>query len=388
MALKTMGSLLRQLDRSKNWLARYKGPHGKWLQRSTGTEDKRVAEQILQQYERNSRIAEVEGLVAHKVVANAIEAERLASGRELRFPTLRVFLNEFLKAKTINKKTATIASYRKTVNLFLEHMRAEADKAVNRVRSSDVQAFIQARMDQGAAPATVRQGIVVLRMMFKRAVDEGICAINPVATVEVPEGESSAKLPFTDEDIALILKACPDEEWRTLVFIGYYTGARMSDCLGFKWEDFDLGEAPKVRYQQKKTGKGSKGWVTIAVHPALKKQLLAWHKTSKAPKEGPILPGLTGRPLGGKTGPSTVFVQLLKTAGVDPCYSVTGRSKQPRKCFHSFRTTLVSKMQSMEVPQEVRMSIVGHASTDVHKGYSQGEWNSVKSAINKLPDLG
>jgi len=45
-------------------------------------------------------------------------------------------------------------------------------------------------------------------------------------------------------------------------------------------------------------------------------------------------------------------------------------------------------MQSLEIPQEVRMKIVGHASADVHKGYSQGEWNSAKSAINKLPDLG
>jgi hypothetical protein len=48
---------------------------------------------------------------------------------------------------------------------------------------------------------------------------------------------------------------------------------------------------------------------------------------------------------------------------------------------------MVSKMQSLEVPEEVRMNIVGHASAGVHKGYSQGEWNSVKSAINKLPDL-
>lgn len=380
--------MFRQLSRSKNWLVRFRGPDGKWLQRSTGTPDKRLAEQIMQQFDRDARAAEVDsGFIPSVVIKNAAELHRLATGRELRFHTLREFLAEFLQAKTINKKTATIASYRKTANLFLEHMGAEADKPVNRVRPSDVQAFIQARMDQGAAPATVRQGIVVLRMMFKRAHEEGICAINPVATVEVPEGESSAKLPFTDEEVALILKACPDEEWRTLVFLGYYTGARMGDCLGFKWEDFDLGEAPKVRYQQKKTGKGSKGWVTIAVHPALKKQLLGWHKASKGPKTGPILPGLAGRPLGGKKGPSTYFVQMIKAAGVDPCYSVTGRSKQPRKCFHSFRTTMVSKMQSLEIPQDVRMNIVGHASSGVHKGYSQGEWNSVKSAINKLPDL-
>jgi hypothetical protein len=80
-------------------------------------------------------------------------------------------------------------------------------------------------------------------------------------------------------------------------------------------------------------------------------------------------------------------MHIVKEAGIDPCHSVTGRSKQPRKCFHSFRTTLVSRLQSLEVPLETRMDIVGHASADVHKGYSQGQWNSVKSAINKLPSL-
>ena len=49
------------------------------------------------------------------------------------------------------------------------------------------------------------------------------------------------------------------------------------------------------------------------------------------------------------------------------------RSKQPRKCFHNFRTTMVSKMQSLEITQEVRMNIVGHTSAGVHKGYNQAK---------------
>ena len=383
-----MGSLLRQIERSKNWLARFRASDGKWLQRTTGTPDRKLAEQILQQFENDARTAEYNGgLVIKKVVDNAMDMHQRATGRSLRFPTLRAFFADFLTSKSINKKTATIASYRKTVNLFLEHMGAEADKPVIRVQPADVQSFIKARMAQGAAPATVRQGIVVLRMMFKRALDEGMCAINPAATVEVPDGESQTKLPFTDEEVQRILKTCPNEEWRTLVFLGYYTGARMGDCLGLTWASFDLGDTPKLTYKQKKTGKGSKGWVTIAVHPALHKRLLDWRQASKAGKDGPILPGLTAKALGGNTGPSTLFVQLVKAAGIDPCYATTGRSKQPRKCFHSFRTTLVTRMQSLEIPQEVRMNIVGHASADVHKGYSQGEWNSVRSAINKLPDL-
>lgn len=383
-----MASLFRQISRSKNWLVHFRGSDGKWLQRSTGTPDKKLAEQIKQQFERDARTAEFNGgLLIKKVVENAMEMHERVTGRNLRFPTLRAFFADFLTSKSINKKTATIASYRKTANLFLEHMGAEADKPLSRVRPADVQTFIQKRIDQGAAPATVRQGIIVLRMMFKRALDSGMCAINPVATVEVPEGESKAKLPFTDAEVEAILKACPDDEWRTLVYFGYYTGARMSDCVSFNWDSFDLGDTPKLTYRQKKTGKGSKGWVTIAVHPSLKKRLLEWRKTSKGPKEGYVLPGLAGKPLGGNKGPSTLFMHIVKEAGIDPCHSVTGRSKQPRKCFHSFRTTLVSRLQSLEVPIETRMDIVGHASADVHKGYSQGEWNSVKSAINKLPDL-
>ena len=34
---------------------------------------------------------------------------------------------------------------------------------------------------------------------------------------------------------------------------------------------------------------------------------------------------------------------------------------------------MVSKMQSLEIPQEVRMNIVGHTSAGVHKGYNQAK---------------
>ena len=115
-----MASLFRQISRSKNWLVRFRGSDGKWLQRSTGTPDKKLAEQIKQQFERDARTAEFNGgLLIKKVVENAMEMHERVTGRNLRFPTLRAFFADFLTSKSINKKTATIASYRKTVNLFL-----------------------------------------------------------------------------------------------------------------------------------------------------------------------------------------------------------------------------------------------------------------------------
>lgn len=97
-----MGSLLRQVERSKNWLARFRGPDGKWLQRSTGTPDKRLAEQILQQFMRDARTAQVDGgFIPSVLIKNASDFHRVATGKDLNLPSLRKFLEQFLHAKTI-----------------------------------------------------------------------------------------------------------------------------------------------------------------------------------------------------------------------------------------------------------------------------------------------
>ena len=58
------------------------------------------------------------------------------------------------------------------------------------------------------------------------------------------------------------------DEWRTLVLLGYYTGARLSDCCKMEWKAVDLAEGA-LTYTQGKTGKE----VTIPLHPDLQRHL-------------------------------------------------------------------------------------------------------------------
>jgi integrase len=127
--------------------------------------------------------------------------------------------------------------------------------------------------------------------------------------------------------------------------------------------------------------------VKIAIHRTLKDRLEEWRLLKKAKATDYVLPSFAGKDLGGRAGVSTQFIEIMEKAGVDPQRSTTGKSRQPQKSFHSFRTTLVSTMQSKGVAQDVRMQIVGHTSADVHNIYSQGEWNNVRAAIDKLPEL-
>jgi integrase len=382
-----MGWIYKQPE-SDNWFAKFKGPDGRYKRVTTGTSDKAMAKKVMIELERIALKAKRnDGLIASTLVKYAQEASELVTGQSIGIPSTKEFFEGFLKAKEVNKKEGTLRSYKTTVGKFLAHLGKVASQPIDKIKPDHVQAFVKARAADGTSPATIRQSIVVLRMIFKKAKNQQLCAINPVDTIETPEGESKAKVPFTVPEVNKILKACQDEEWRTLVHLGFYTGGRIGDCLDLRWESFDLGAEPSVTFQQKKTGKNRKGWVKIAIHRTLKERLEEWRLLNKAKSSDYVLPSFAGKDLGGRAGVSTQFIEIMEKAGVDPQRSTTGKSRQPQKSFHSFRTTLVSTMQSKGVAQDVRMQIVGHTSADVHNIYSQGEWNNVRAAIDKLPEL-
>jgi len=382
-----MGWIYQQ-PKSDNYFAKFMGPDGRYKRVTTGTSDKAMAKKVMLELERIALMAKRnDGLVASTLVKYAQEASELVTGQSIGIPSTKEFLEGFLKAKEVSKKEGTLRSYKTTVGKFLAYAGKLSSQPIDKVKPDHIQGFVKARAADGTSPATIRQSIVVLRMIFKKAHKQQLCAVNPADTVETPEGESKAKVPFTVPEVNKILKACPDEEWRTLVHLGFYTGGRIGDCLDLQWEAFDLGTEPSVTFQQKKTGKNRKGWVKIAIHRTLKERLEEWHLLKKAKATDYVLPSFAGKLLGGRAGVSTQFIEIMEKAGIDPQRSTTGKSRQPQKSFHSFRTTLISTMQSKGVDKEVRMHIAGHTSADVHNIYSQGEWNNVRAAIDALPEL-
>ena len=56
--------MYRQLKRSKVWYARFRASDGKWVSRSTGMIAKDKATQVAVQFERDARLAVVDGELA------------------------------------------------------------------------------------------------------------------------------------------------------------------------------------------------------------------------------------------------------------------------------------------------------------------------------------
>jgi len=307
-------------------------------------------------------------------------------GKAFKPTSVREYAKTFLESKNVRSTDSTMRSYKQKVELFINHLGDKADQAISRIKPADIQSYMTKRLKSGVSVGTLRQDMKVLTGLFNRAKKEGICELNPVSTVDLPLEDATSRSAFTFKEVNAILSNCPNEEWKTLVMISFYTGARIIDCTSLRWGAFDF-ESELINYEQRKIRKGKMANLSIPMHEALYEWLLKL-KLATAPKsDTPVMPSFFGRAAGGKSGPSTKFIGILLKAGIDPDYETKGVKKVPRKCFHSFRHTVSTMLQHNGVAKEARMSLVGHSSGAVHSKYSHAQEKVMRDAIATLPRL-
>jgi len=87
---------------------------------------------------------------------------------------------------------------------------------------------------------TVNCHLKILNLIFDSAIAEDLMDKNPSRSVgQVARVDKQTRRPFTDQKLRTVLSAAPPE-WKTAIFIGYYTGLRLGDVANLKWENVDL----------------------------------------------------------------------------------------------------------------------------------------------------
>ena len=380
-----MATLYKQ-PHSNNWYARFKGPNGNWTARTTGTDNQREAEQFAMDLEKAAEDMAAGALTEKTMLRVISDMQKKFHGKAFKPTSLRDYAKTYLESKDVRSTPSTMRSYKQKLNLLIGHLGEKADQAIGKVRPEDIKSYITHRLKGGVSVGTLRQDMKVLTGLFNRAKKEGICELNPAATVDLPMEDATTRSAFTLKEVKAIIEHCPNDEWKTLVMVAFYTGARIIDCTSLTWSAFDF-ESDLINYKQRKVRKGRMANLSVPMHESLCDWLLKL-KLATAPKaEAPVMPSFYGRSAGGKSGPSTKFIGILIKAGIDPQYETKGLKKVPRKCFHSFRHTLTTLLQQNGVAKEARMSLVGHSSSAVHSKYSHAQEEVMRKAIATLPSL-
>lgn len=363
---------------SPYWVAAWRDSTGKLYVRSTKQTDRDKALLFALECERAEKHATAGTLTeaqARDIVASIMD--RTSTGETFRNPGAREWLTEWVESAEEHKAETTGIRYRHTMKHFLDYLGERADRPIVAITARDIQGFQDYRARQKVGPSTLNVEGKILRAAFTKARKQGLISSNPAEAVDLPKRKSIERGTFTPAEVQLLVNAA-EGEWKTLIQIGYYTAARLSECCRVDWKDVDLVRGTITFPFTKGDNEGRE----MPLHPALAKHF----EKIAGDTGGPVMPGLAGVRVSGRRGLSQHFLGIMQKAGID-IETVKGAGKRElhRRSFHSLRHSFTSGLANKGVSPELRMKLTGHKSERVHGGYTHMELKTLKTALKKLP---
>jgi integrase len=320
------------------------------------------------------------------------EVLRKTTGHGMGGKSVRAFVDAWLETTKGEISQATWAKYDQTARLFLDSLGGKAEQDFSALRREDIARF---RDEQGrrVSASTANGMLKIVRIIFGAAEADGVITKNEARSVKKLKDQEQrvGKRSFTLPELRKLLAIC-DDEWKSLMLFGFYTGARLGDLAMLTWQNLDL-ERNELHYTSRKTRR------TVIVPLA---NALRAHVDSLPAGDDPKQP-LHPRAYRvvaheGRTGTlSRQFGELMAGAGLivqrTHAAQENGKGRSARRSvseisFHALRHTAVSLLKSAGVSDAVARDLAGHESAEMSRLYTHIEESAKRSAVNKLPEIG
>ncbi len=385
-----MASLHRQKGKPF-WFCAYTDPEGVRRFRSTGTPDREQAEEICRTWARATDLGRRKTLttdVAHDLVARTVADIFLtANQEEMPRNTVRNWCEQWLESKRIETAPTTVSRYEGILHRFYGFLDRKADRSIATLTAADVGRF-RDRLAKELSTSSANLAIKTLRVCLGTAVKRELLTSNPAALVDkIKTHAESKRRPFTAQEIRLLLDAAGDSEWRGIILTGIYTAARLGDIARLRWNNVNL-QSKEITFSVSKTGKRQ-------VLPLAR--TLADYLESLPSTDDPtayVFP--KSAEAAKRTGTlSNWFYDLMVQAGLAKPREKkhpTGKGRNAARpvgelSFHCLRHSAVTFLKAAGVSDAVAQAIAGHASAAVSKIYTHLDTDTLRSAMDRLPDV-
>ena len=273
---------------------------------------------------------------------------------------------EFFTVPIRNKNTRI--AYYHAIGRFLDWCQRAGFRGLEDIEPITVAAYVE---QHPGSPATIKQHMSAIRMLFSWLTEKGILAMNPAREVKTEKfSRTEGKTPAFDTDqVQKVLDKIDTSNEvglrdRALLGTLAYTFARIGAVVNLKVEDyFQTGKRSMIRFREK-GGKETE----IPVHHKLEELLDQYLETSglRNRPNAPLFPIALGktRKLGNR--PATridaarMLKRRLKDAGLSDAFSP-----------HSFRATGITNFLENGGTLEVAQRIAGHADSRTTKLYDR-----------------
>ncbi len=251
-------------------------------------------------------------------------------------------------------KPSVIRSYETSFRLRV--LPELGNRKFSEIRRSDVQDLADRLLGQGLDPSTIRNTLMPVRAIYRRALARGDVAVNPTRGLELPAVRGKRDQIVSPDEAEALLAALPERD-RALWATALYAGLRRGELQALAWEDVDLANGvihverswdvqegpiePKSRAARRK--------VPI---PAILRDYLVEHRYGRSGALGHVF----GRPDGHAFDGPTVDARAKtawRSAGLD---AIT---------LHQARHTFASLMIAAGVNAKALATYMGHASVTI-----------------------
>ena len=403
---------------SPNYYAVWYDLNGERQSRSTGTTKKREAAKLANKWEFESHESERAILKDKQETAELMLEEcrklltkkqkdrthhafiklitrlyEIENGVELKLPTLREYLCEWMTHQKNKVYESTYKSYQQSIN-SLEGCSSEIlDKKLIELVKGDLKemqkALVKEADKKGTTRKTINYKMEVITGALREAYGDGLLANNITFKFgKLPEEDSKIKVPFTQEEIEKIIQHAPTS-WKGLILFGAYTGTRITNCATLRWEDIDR-ENRLILIEPVKQKRTLKPNQRKCIPFYLRDCLWNYLNFIGFKDEGYIFPDIQGLH---RDTRSKKFVKLMERAGVPKSITLHNRKDEhgnPRigwRSFHSLRHSFNSFLANSGVSQDTRKKYTGHSTNSANNRYTHEDVEAIREELQSLPEI-
>jgi integrase len=221
--------------------------------------------------------------------------------------------------------------------------------------------YIVARTGQGAAAATVRYELAILRRSLNLAYRSGRIPHRPyIPSIRVSNARTGF---FEDAQLEALITALPNPI-NDMARFAAVTGWRISEVKALTWALVDQS-AGVVRLEPGTTKNGDGRTFPYVAHPKLAELMARRRRRAK----GPYVFHRAGR-----------RVAYFRRSWLRACGSAGVRGR----VFHDLRRTAVRNMERAGVPRSVAMKLSGHKTEDVYRRYAITNEEDLAEGVRRL----
>lgn len=160
-------------------------------------------------------------------------------------PSLAAYAEEYLEYHTKNRSGRKASTVDRERTSLVQSLKSLGPVRVDKVTKPMIAAFVRSRIREGVAPRTVNLDIIVLRSVFKSALDDGLIASLPMLAMRPLKVVTKKRATFTPVEFERLLEAastCSKNGAQLVDYLRFlaFSGARCNEALHVRWCDVDL----------------------------------------------------------------------------------------------------------------------------------------------------